>query len=73
MAKNVSQELFDAIVKAVSSRKRTGYEDVGLWLDWDLNNGVLKGNFVIPVQKTIDPDTSSYIVSAEDFLLYDGD
>lgn len=67
---NVSEELFNAIVKASKSEKKAGFDHAGLWVDWDLNNGLLKGNFSIPIEKSIDSKNAGCKIVVQDFLNY---
>lgn len=71
MEQNVSEELFNALIKANLARVNTNYLERGVWMDWDLNNGILKGNFSIPIKKTIDVESGGCLIQTEDFLIPD--
>ena len=67
---NVSQELFNAIVKASTSEKKANFDEAGIWLNWDLNSGLLKGNFAIPITKVVNANNTGCTIVAQDFLNY---
>lgn len=70
MSENLSDQLLNTVVKAASSKTKSGYENLGVWIDWNLNEGVLKGNFSIPIKKVVNPSKPDVAIVAEDFLSY---
>lgn len=70
MSENISEQLLNTVVKAASSKTKSGFEQSGIWIDWNLNEGVLKGHFSIPVKKMVDSSKSTVTIVAEDFLSY---
>ena len=73
MAENISSNFFNAVIKASLSKPKSGFESNGVWMDWNLNDGVLKGHFSIPIERVADSSKQGCIIIAQDFLSYLGD
>lgn len=73
MAENVSQQLFNSVIKASLSEKKSNFDDCGVVIDWNLNEDVLRGTFAIPIQKIVNATGSGCTLSSKDFLNYLGE
>ncbi|MBE9193252.1 hypothetical protein IQ230_23480 [Gloeocapsopsis crepidinum LEGE 06123] len=61
------QSLFSAILKVAKSKLKPQYSDIGVKVQWDLDNLELRGTFAIPLKTEINVDTGEYIVTSQDF------
>ena len=63
-----SADLFRAILRASKATVNSAFFERGVTLDWNLDNGELKGTFSIPVQGVVNNETGKLEVSAKEFL-----
>lgn len=61
------QDLFRAILRLAKATVKPSFSDMGVTLNWDLENLELTGTFRIPLDTNIDITTGEYIVTAQDF------
>ena len=70
MAENISEQFFNAAIKANLAKTKSGFDGNGVWIDWNINDGVLKGHFSIPIEKIADSSKNGCTLVSKDFLNY---
>lgn len=68
MTTTASQDIFRAILRVSTGVLTPAYNDMGVTLEWDLPNQLLKGTFKIPIQGVVDAQTGRYIIAAQEFV-----
>lgn len=61
------QDLFRAILRAAKANIKSNYSDMGVKLNWNLENEELSGTFVIPIRGRISSETGEYLINSQDF------
>lgn len=65
---HLAQQLLGALVKVKAGQVKPGFSVGTVDLDWQLGLDELRGSFVLPLTKRIDPTSGALIVEAADFV-----